>query len=1779
MSNKLDEEVLSNIRSIRRLRDELSGFAGTLKSLNYKHLTSLFGDDIETIDKYQKKINELKGEIWRLRGETKKALAEAENDKTGSNMDEWINKAKEVESYLNKIRGRLNEVASISPSGLKKVVEESKRAVNFSDWHNIDFEFKGVEGALAKVQFYNSKLFEVPENSTAYFQLLELRSKAVKEYEKELEKEAEKEAEAERKKKEAIEQQHKEILDETRNYVKEWETLNGRPFEFKEFQGTHAKLVYYNTQLDKVPEGSKEYIKILELRRQMEQQLLAEVLQAEKDKANAVEDRRKAIENMLNEQAKKEKQLAVDKAKYQDDELAKIKKHVEIQEAITGKRFTYKGETGFSAEANYYDAQLRYFEKNSEQYIQVLRLKRKAEENAAKESEKLAQEQANAQIKAIQDTLKETQNYVKQQEILTGKRFEFNGKQGYKAETDYYSQQLSKFKEGTQEYIQVLALKRKAEENDAEELKRLTQEKTNTQIENQKKLLEETKNYVKEYKILNNSRFKFNGKEGYQAETDYYSQQLPKFKEGTQEYIQVLALKQQAEENATKESERLAQEQANAQIKAIEDTKNRISGILGTISKISQAINNAINKVISAIRSILSIVRTVFNTVTSIINGFKNTVSKIITLFGNLGNRVKSLFTGISSNSKSANDSVNILSGSFTELKSAVDLVSGAISKIFNNEFVNNALNLYQSIYSFKNIVGRELTQSTIDWGNSMEHVLGLSSRHMVSDLNELSGTIYGLQIAAEDVPVASENILMISRYLATMGAAGGDATAVMTKLQSALAGMPRSAYSLGLRLDVTQLNQYLKGLKALGGEYENISTSFSDLNTEAQSYVRYSYLIKQFTDKYDLKTFADALDTTTGRITQLKEAIYNMKTVIGQAVIEAFGKIANFVTYIVNFITAKVQQIAEFFHLDMDFSADTNSSSKAFESLGSSAEDTANKIEEVEKAATKANKSLFSFDKVTKLNNNSSSTSSSDSGADEFDYKKLFNSALDGLKDLEGQIKSLDEKIKEQIESWRESLQKFAVEKTGRIDFDLGFDWEQIKDNLKQVVNNIKSFFSKWGNFGIEIGLKLLDDINIGKIATKFSALLKKFTEVANTVSDVLIPAFRQLYDETLKPIVEWLGVKISDAIDFCILKLEEFETWFTDNEDDITEWITTTLPESIKALGQRIGEVFNALFKGETTPSDNDKWQTFLDILVNINSVGRSVAEIVGNLAKSFYTFAKDNILPWLIEQLDKFARWLETHKKDIEDILTTIGHFAWEGFKLFVDVVGKLVNYVVENPEAVVNMFKRLIALKVGSWFTNVAAGIGKAIIELKAIKEIGAISATLASGAEGAVAGAGAGISLGAIAGITAGIAALIAVITNLWQISEGFRDSFIKVGSDIKNAWDGFISSFKQIDESGNTTIPILDKLKDAFDNISKALEPIITAVGIIAGELLSGLISMLEPLVDLIAVTLTEALNVLAGLIDIIVGVFTGNKEKIASGLAVISEAIIEFILAIPGIIGKNIDAIITAVVQTVERLGEAFIDGFESGITEAWKGFTTFLSEKWESLVKSVKDFFGIHSPSTVFADIGKYLIEGLKDGIDNTFEGLIELAGQLMSGLVDKFRYAKEEAIRIWSNAKSEFEDIVNKISSVFDGIKTSISNAFSTAKDTVVGAWNSLSGNTRSVSLNTASTSRSVQLTEFAGFRASGGAIPRGSAVIANEGGNLEMIGKVPGGQSVAVNNQMITEAIRKAVEQGMSNAISKMSFNQGGGDIIIKNDGIAIYDEATLRTLKRKLAEID
>ena len=68
-------------------------------------------------------------------------------------------------------------------------------------------------------------------------------------------------------------------------------------------------------------------------------------------------------------------------------------------------------------------------------------------------------------------------------------------------------------------------------------------------------------------------------------------------------------------------------------------------------------------------------------------------------------------------------------------------------------------------------------------------------------------------------------------------------------------------------------------------------------------------------------------------------------------------------------------------------------------------------------------------------------------------------------------------------------------------------------------------------------------------------------------------------------------------------------------------------------------------------------------------------------------------------------------------------------------------------------------------------------------------------------------------------------------------------------------------------------------------------------------------------------------------------------------------------------------------------KLGGDIVDGLLSGLKRAWTSLTTWFTEKWDGLVGGVKDLLGIHSPSRVFAGIGKNMALGVGEGWEDEF------------------------------------------------------------------------------------------------------------------------------------------------------------------------------------------------
>ena len=93
---------------------------------------------------------------------------------------------------------------------------------------------------------------------------------------------------------------------------------------------------------------------------------------------------------------------------------------------------------------------------------------------------------------------------------------------------------------------------------------------------------------------------------------------------------------------------------------------------------------------------------------------------------------------------------------------------------------------------------------------------------------------------------------------------------------------------------------------------------------------------------------------------------------------------------------------------------------------------------------------------------------------------------------------------------------------------------------------------------------------------------------------------------------------------------------------------------------------------------------------------------------------------------------------------------------------------------------------------------------------------------------------------------------------------------------------------------------------------------------------------------------------------------------------------IAEIVKAVPQIIAGIVKAIVDSIPKLVES-GKNLVQGIWKGISGAadwlWKKVKGWVGD----LVGGIKDFLGIHSPSTVFAGIGENMGAGIGEGFSN--------------------------------------------------------------------------------------------------------------------------------------------------------------------------------------------------
>lgn len=128
-----------------------------------------------------------------------------------------------------------------------------------------------------------------------------------------------------------------------------------------------------------------------------------------------------------------------------------------------------------------------------------------------------------------------------------------------------------------------------------------------------------------------------------------------------------------------------------------------------------------------------------------------------------------------------------------------------------------------------------------------------------------------------------------------------------------------------------------------------------------------------------------------------------------------------------------------------------------------------------------------------------------------------------------------------------------------------------------------------------------------------------------------------------------------------------------------------------------------------------------------------------------------------------------------------------------------------------------------------------------------------------------------------------------------------------------------------------------------------------------------------------------------------------------------------------------------------IEAIGTHIVLGIHTGIIKALANIGAWLKEHFvDPIVNAVKKLFGIHSPSTVFEEIGNNLIQGFLNGIS----GLISSCKQTITEWAQK--------IKDWFSGASfggiNLETWANYAGNIISGFKDKITNAYSTVKDSV-------------------------------------------------------------------------------------------------------------------------------
>lgn len=819
----------------------------------------------------------------------------------------------------------------------------------------------------------------------------------------------------------------------------------------------------------------------------------------------------------------------------------------------------------------------------------------------------------------------------------------------------------------------------------------------------------------------------------------------------------------------------------------------------------------------------------------------------------------------------------------------------------------------------------------------------------------------------------------------------------------------------------------------------------------------------------------ADGLENVLGN---LKESWKQFLSIIGQPVLQVTVNAIKQMTAVIVKMTEYAQNATNVLSkmFGWNTSQDSaismaNNTQSISDNISDSVENQNQLTDAIEETANAEERSLAGFDEINKISGNTEVEIQQEVTNDNIIPSQTVEvtPVLTGSVEITADTNPFEDAMKSAVDRIKALIKPFKIaweDNSPQLVESIRSAFENIKELIRSVA---ESFETVWENGSGELYISniiiLFSDL-FGIIGDIAGALTTAWND--NGTGEALI----QSYFDRWNALLELIHVIANDfrevwndgtGIEICS-NIFEIITNINETVANLRErfQIAWQENETGKGIIQGILDIFNTILKTiNDITLDTEKWSEKLDfspLLTSIHGLLKSLEPFTENIGSGLEWFYNNVLLPlasWTIENIiPAFLALLSAVIKLLNAVITTfkpLAKWLWDNFlQPIAEWTGGIIVSVINGIADALT--------SVSDWITEhqtavmVMTGIVSAFFAAWGISTIGEFLIN-AGGIVGILSKLKKGFELLTIAKIQD-------KLESLQIIALYAKDFIVSLGQTIATlakeaaAW---VTS---------TAVKVANAAAQGAMTAATFAYNAACTIATATTTAFSAAISFLTSPIGIVILIIGALIAISIALVknwDTVKGRLAGIWESIQETLYSFFDAWVAGWNSIKKTISKFFEWV-SSKISYIKEIGKNIINGLLEGITEFFDNPKQWVKDHiFTPFVNAFKNLFGIHSPSTVMAELGGYIVDGLCNEISDSISKVKEIFEKILSTIKsvfefigdwfgEKFQLAWDGIKNAFSGVKGFFEDVWNGITGVFSHVTGWFKDKFSNAWEAV-------------------------------------------------------------------------------------------------------------------------------